>query len=352
MDGELIRNSDLDTTGSAPRVSVCLITYNHAPYIRECIESLLDQQTAFSYEICIGEDESSDGTREICVEYAEKYPDKIRLILRSQSEPVRCSFRSQGVYNYIETSKACRGKYVAQCDGDDVWLDPLKLQKQYDTMESDPSISMVFSDFEIWYEMSGRRTGNRFERNQAPPRHDDIIQFRRDLVCMNYHIAASSVLMRTQDLLDIFDKNEAAFKTLPMGDTTTWCEMLEIGRFKYIDEPLVARRQLAESDSSSQSAERKFRFVNDASNLGIMLGKKYGLPMDVIRENKIKNCNRYALLSGDLTEISQLHSNAEYSFPVIEHLLYHAITLPVIGTVIRYLYELRYRLKNGRVTAP
>ena len=71
------------------RVSVCVQTYQHKEYIRDCLESILVQKTSFNFEILIGEDDSSDGTREICLEYAKRYPNKIRLILHDRKNNIK-----------------------------------------------------------------------------------------------------------------------------------------------------------------------------------------------------------------------------------------------------------------------
>ena len=120
---------------SQPLVSICCITYNHVDFIKDAIEGFLSQKTTFTYEICIGEDESNDGTREIIKEYAAKYPNKIRLFLRKRKDVIYFNGKATGRFNFMETLKKARGKYIATCEGDDYWLDPLKLQKQVDFME-------------------------------------------------------------------------------------------------------------------------------------------------------------------------------------------------------------------------
>lgn len=124
------------------KVSVRMSTYNHAPYIRQAIEGVLMQQTDFNFELCIGEDDSTDGTREICKEYAARYPDKIRLFLRQAKDKIYVNGRMTGKYNGRKTNEACRGKYQALCEGDDFWIDPLKLKKQVDYMEKNTNCNV------------------------------------------------------------------------------------------------------------------------------------------------------------------------------------------------------------------
>lgn len=110
-----------------PMVSVYCITYNHGKFIAEAIEGFLMQQCTFDLEIVISDDCSTDGTREIIDDYVARYPDRLRR------HPVH---HNQGaITNCVNLFKVMRGKYVALCDGDDYWTDPLKLQKQVDFLE-------------------------------------------------------------------------------------------------------------------------------------------------------------------------------------------------------------------------
>ena len=129
---------------SPPLISVWVTTYNHFGFIEKCLDSILAQETRYSFEICLGEDESTDGTREICREYAARYPNIIRLFLRDRNDPRRARCAGLWLFNFIETFKACRGKYVALCDGDDFWSDPHKLQKQVDYLKQHPECSGCF----------------------------------------------------------------------------------------------------------------------------------------------------------------------------------------------------------------
>ncbi len=136
----------------APLVSVCVLTYNHAAYIGQCLDSLLMQKTDFPFEICIGEDDSSDGTRKICQSYADKHPNKIRLFLRSRKDVIYRNGQATGKYNGLETLKSCRGEYIAACDGDDYWTDDEKLRKQVRALEKNPDCSLCFCNVRVEYE--------------------------------------------------------------------------------------------------------------------------------------------------------------------------------------------------------
>ena len=120
-----------------PLVSVCMTTYNHAPYLREAIESVLAQQTDFDVELVLGEDCSTDSTRAICEEYVARFPDRVRLVCGEENIGWRA--------NYLRTFEACRGRYVAYCDGDDWWCDPRKLQRQVAWLEAHPDCGMCYT---------------------------------------------------------------------------------------------------------------------------------------------------------------------------------------------------------------
>lgn len=144
-------NSVLDAIPE-PIVSVRVSTYMHAKYIKECLDGILMQKTSFPFEILIGEDQSSDGTREICIEYAKKYPNQIRLILHKRENNIHINGRPTAKFQGIYTSYLCRGKYSAVVEGDDYWTDPEKLQKQVMYLENHPDCSFTCHDVEIVYE--------------------------------------------------------------------------------------------------------------------------------------------------------------------------------------------------------
>ncbi|MBP2283048.1 glycosyltransferase involved in cell wall biosynthesis [Flavobacterium sp. CG_23.5] len=125
---------------NTPLLSVCLITYNHENYIRQAIEGVLMQKVNFDWELIIAEDCSTDRTREIILEYKNKYPDFITLILQRKNVGPAKNWS-----NLLQTPKS---KYIAYFDGDDYWTDPLKLQKQVDFLEVNEGYGICFHNVE------------------------------------------------------------------------------------------------------------------------------------------------------------------------------------------------------------
>ena len=112
-----------------PLVSVCVITYNHGKYIRQCLDGILMQKVNFPYEILIHDDASPDDTADIIREYWGKYPTVIKPILREENQ------YSKGVDVSRFNFDRAKAKYIALCEGDDYWTDEGKLQMQVDFLE-------------------------------------------------------------------------------------------------------------------------------------------------------------------------------------------------------------------------
>jgi len=123
-----------------PKVSVLFITYNHAATVRQALDSALAQQTSFPFELLVGDDCSTDGTREIVAEYARAHPGRIRAFLH----PKNLGFF--GKFNFLSVFEAARAPYAILLEGDDYWTSPLKLQKQVDFLEARPDCSACFHD--------------------------------------------------------------------------------------------------------------------------------------------------------------------------------------------------------------
>ena len=148
---------------TTPLVSICCITYNHASFIRKCLDGFLMQQTTFPIEILIHDDCSTDGTTEIIREYEAKYPDLIFPLYEEENQYQQGKAAEIDFYNY----RRARGKYIAYCEGDDYWTDPLKLQKQVDFMEANPEYSVCFHDFQVYDVRTGKLRDMQYRNPQS-----------------------------------------------------------------------------------------------------------------------------------------------------------------------------------------
>lgn len=154
-----------------PKVSICVVTYNHEKYIQQCLQSIIDQKTNFEFEIIIGDDCSTDKTREITEQFAEKYPNTVKLLTHSKN--------IGAVKNYIAVHEFASGEYIAHVDGDDYIL-PHKLQIQCDFLDENPDINIAWHRMYVKSEVSGLMQEDRIELENLPRRkfeRKDILRF-------------------------------------------------------------------------------------------------------------------------------------------------------------------------------
>lgn len=125
-------------------VSIQCITFNHVHYLQQALESFLMQQTDFGFEIIVHDDCSTDGTTEVLKQYAEQYPETIIPIYEEENQWKKTGMKPV----FRRMTELSRGKYIAYCEGDDFWQDPLKLQKQVDAMERCPEATFCYTGFQ------------------------------------------------------------------------------------------------------------------------------------------------------------------------------------------------------------
>ena len=123
------------------KLSVAMITYNHEQFIAQAIESVLAQKVDFEYEIVVGEDCSTDGTRAIVTDFSRRYPGRIAALLRERN--------LGGPRNLLGTLAACRGEYLALLEGDDYWTCTNKLQRQVDFLDAHPDWAICCSRAQV-----------------------------------------------------------------------------------------------------------------------------------------------------------------------------------------------------------
>ena len=203
-------------------ISIWITTYNHEKYIAEAIESVLRQETTFTYELVIGEDCSTDNTRAIVLAYKEQYPDKIRLLLPDKNLGM--------IPMYKATYSLCTGKYVAWLDGDDYWTDPLKLQKQVSFLIQNPDYVLCFHNVNVLDQLKNTTYDAGGPKYKYP---DDTLSYEHFLQPGNINpISAPSVVYRNV----LGPELPAWYFDLPYPDLGLYFLLLEHGKFKYLNE--------------------------------------------------------------------------------------------------------------------
>ncbi|MBC7901921.1 MAG: glycosyltransferase [Gemmatimonadaceae bacterium] len=205
------------------KVSILMITYNHAPFIAQALDSVLMQQVDFEYEIVVGEDCSTDATRKTLIEYRQKFPDKIRLLLPEKNLGM--------IRNFAATFQECRGEYIALLEGDDFWTSTSKLQRQVDYLDAHPECAASFHNVEIIYENDDKAPHLFHGKNLKP------FFTQRDIVS-DFFIPTCSTMCRNR----LFKQFPDWYYDMPMGDWPLHVMNSGHGNYAYIDEPLASYR--------------------------------------------------------------------------------------------------------------
>ncbi len=226
-------------------VSVIVTTYNHSLFISECLDNILAQHTNFDFEVIIGDDESNDGCRLICTNYAKANNSKIRLLLHARRNNININGLPTGRFNFIYNAYSARGKYIALCDGDDYWTDPNKLQKQVDFLELNQDYSMTYSDCNLLKE--GIHLGTKLEaKNKKDWNYNELLRFPTLPTC--------TVLFR--NIPEVF---LSFYKHLNVtnGDALLFALLGKYGKAKYLEiEGCVYRQHKTGIYSNLKEVER------------------------------------------------------------------------------------------------
>lgn len=245
LDIPCIETSDAERLCRHPVVSVQMITYNHEAYIRQAIEGVMMQETDFEFELVIGEDCSQDKTREICFEYQRKYPDKIRVLWWYENV-------SKFGGNGRRTRAHCRGEFIALCEGDDYWTDPLKLQKQVQVMRKHPEIGFCFCGAKRYYMAEDRYDDwNEGNVTYRPGLQDKDWFFTTFLLGMGPYyrgksytgfIMTATTMYRASVWQQIVDRYDIFSWRMRLGDATLWLAISSMFDGYYLEDQVSVYR--------------------------------------------------------------------------------------------------------------
>lgn len=222
---------------SKPLVSIRCLVYNHEPYLRQCLDGFVMQQTDFAFEAIVHDDASTDNSAAIIREYAEKYPDIIKPIYETENQ---YSKKDGSLSRIMNEAVHPAAKYIAFCEGDDYWINPKKLQNQVGFLEQHSDYSMCWTD--AFVETGGVLTAyNRYSESCQSPL-EDIIIGGGDFV------PTCSIVMRKA----LFFAMPQKAKNYYVGDypIQMWCGYM--GNVAYIREQTCVYRFLAPGSWTSR----------------------------------------------------------------------------------------------------
>ena len=242
-------------------VTIRCLAYNHEPYIRQCLDGFVMQKTNFRFEAVVHDDASTDGTAAIIKEYAEKFPNIIKPIIETENQ----YSKRDGSLTRIMNSHM-HGKYIAICEGDDYWIDPLKLQKQVDFLESNPNFGLVCSDIDLYNHNMNKFQYNFFKRKKIW----NIKYTFNDFVINSWFLAPCTWLYRKRFVTDEISNNKFIIGDLPL--------LLDISgqsEVKFLKDSMAVYRVLSSSASHGLNFSQQVRYRKGVLRIQSFYMEKY-----------------------------------------------------------------------------
>ena len=277
-------------------VTIICLVYNHEPYLRQCLDGFVMQKTDFKIEAIVHDDCSTDNSRAIIQEYAEKYPSIIIPVYESENQYSKIGF--SGINKLLEPY--IHGKYIAFCEGDDYWTDPLKLQKQVNYLEIHPECGMVYTQAYQFEEKTGKRSLGWARQTN----------FEKLLIGLNTIITLTTCL-RSQ-LFFKFQKEINPPKTWLMADYPLWLYIAYHTDIYFMNRITGEYRILENSASHSTDIRKQINFIESSLSIRLFLDKSLcgSSHKKQVFQDAVKNCfdiskSNNANLFGEIFKLSK-----------------------------------------------
>ena len=247
-----------------PLVSIRCIAYNQEKYIEDTLNGFLMQKTDFPFEIIVHDDASTDRTAKIIKEYADRFPHIIQPILETENQ-----YSKGGTHLADRVKPYLRGKYIALCEGDDYWIDPSKLQKQIDFLESHSDFGMCYTEFDIKDEVNNTYRKRLF--HSEPQKYPMTYNLEEWILKKGYVAPMTWVILK--ELWDTYEKLDSCDGTYVM-----FAHFLANSNVKCLDEYSTAvYRIIKESASHFTNVDKIYSRVKNLHGIQHILISKYNL---------------------------------------------------------------------------
>ncbi len=303
----------------SPLVSIYCLVYNHAPFLRQCLDGFVMQKTAFRVEVHIHDDASKDDSQSIIQEYVEAYPNIIWCPIYQKR-----NIFSQGLSPGCLLLPQIKGKYVVCCEGDDYWTDPLKLQKQVDFMEANPDVSICHHSARVVWD-KGEQPDTIY-----PPQADEK-GYREELFVndfLNHHwLATASVMFRW-----CFNRSDLKFeeqypKNILSVDTILFLFHAVRGRVIQIPGVMSVYRRHSGGLTYSRDANDDSYYTKNALkllNFFSFAEKITGQDYSAKRREQLLNCIMACVTTGNGDVLNQLKEQYPDDYEIVTRPYLHS----------------------------
>lgn len=247
---------------ATPLVTIRCLVYNHEPYLRQCLDGFVMQKTNFPFEAIVHDDASTDRSAEIIREYAEKYPDIIKPIFETENQYSKRDGSIRRIMN-----ENTRGKYVAMCEGDDYWIDPLKLQKQIDFLETNSEYSMCFHNAQMHYENCEKK-----DKLFSNIKNRDYtgVEIYANWIVPTASVVFNSSILFSDRYADVMSNDNFVFR-----DTILFLICSEAGKIRGFSDVMSVYRRHNGGITHNVTLSRITRFINHHLEISKVFGNKY-----------------------------------------------------------------------------
>lgn len=263
-------------------VSIICNAYNHEPFIAKCLDGFVMQKTNFVFEILVHDDASTDNTANIIREYEAKYPQLVKPVYQTENQ------YSKGGISQFQYPRV-QGKYIALCEGDDFWTDPLKLQKQYDAMEAHPELDICAHAAQV----QDLRTGK--TRMTAPRKHDGVIPVEEVILGGGGFVATNSIFYRAA-----INQNKPLFRQQIKLDYGLQIHGSLRGGMLYLSDCMSTYRFMTPGSWTQRNSRSLARSEAHSARIRQMLGQ-----LDVDTDGRYQQTIRKMLLRMEFTGLKR-----------------------------------------------
>jgi glycosyltransferase involved in cell wall biosynthesis len=317
-----------DTT---PLVSVIILTYNQESFVREAIQSVLNQQTSFDFEIIIGDDFSTDSTRKIIDGFKSDFPNLITTYYPPQNTGL--------LSNIDHCFSLCNGKFLALCAGDDFWHNPKKLQTQIDFFHLHPDFGLVHSDADYLYSSTGR-TKKSYRKTTGAVIETGFV-FERLL--LDNFILAPTVCVQLDLVRKYIDFNEYQLMGFLMEDYPMWLELSNHTKIGFLDVSLATYRIHNKSIRNTDNALKLLHFIDSTYKIKNHFIDKFGCTQ-IVKGKIAEGYNKKVLFYANVLKNKSLSKSAfaglrlqSGKIRLIEYLYYWSSQIRILRNISSFI---------------